>query len=91
MSASSSSGSALTREAIRRALSSLSEELGKQGITGEVCLFDGSVMVLAFTARVSTKDADAIFRPTRFPAPNVAPPANSSAEAPFANSARRLS
>jgi hypothetical protein len=64
MSASSPSGSALTREGILRALSSLSEELGKQDITGEVCLFGGSVMVLAFAARVSTKDVDAIFQPT---------------------------
>ena len=64
MSVPSSSGSALTREAILRALSSLSEELGKQGVTGEVCLFGGTVMVLAFTARLSTKDVDAIFLPT---------------------------
>lgn len=39
MSASTPSGSALTREAILRALGSLSEELGKQGVTGELCLF----------------------------------------------------
>jgi len=55
--------SALTREAILRALSSLSDELGKQGITGELCLFGGTVMVLAFTARLSTKDVDALFQP----------------------------
>jgi hypothetical protein len=64
MSAPASSGSVLTREAILRALGSLSEELGKQGITGEVCLFGGTVMVIAFTARPSTKDVDAIFLPT---------------------------
>lgn len=57
-------GSALTREAILRALSSLSDELGKQGVTGELCLFGGTVMVLAFTARLSTKDVDALFQPT---------------------------
>jgi len=55
MSAQQPSGSALTREAILRALSSLSEELGKQNVTGELCLFGGTVMVLAFTARLSTK------------------------------------
>ena len=57
-------GSALTRGAILRALGSLSEELGKQGVTGELCLFGGTVMVLAFTARLSTKDVDALFQPT---------------------------
>ena len=63
MSAQQPSGSALTREAILRALSSLSEELGKQNVTGELCLF-GTVMVLAFTARLSTKDVDALFQTT---------------------------
>jgi hypothetical protein len=57
-------GSQLTREAILRALQTLSEELGKRGVTGELCLFGGTVMVLAFTARLSTKDVDAIFQPT---------------------------
>ena len=64
MSAPLPTGSALTREAILRALSSLSDELGRQGVTGELCRFGGTVMVLAFTARVSTKDVDALFRPT---------------------------
>jgi hypothetical protein len=64
MSASQPSGSALTREAILRALDSLSEALGKQNVTGELCLFGGTVMVLAFTARLSTKDVDALFQPT---------------------------
>lgn len=64
MSASPPTSSALTREAILRALGSLSEELGKQGVTGELCLFGGTVMVLAFTARLSTKDVDALFQPT---------------------------
>jgi hypothetical protein len=63
VSAPGASGSVLTREAILRALGSLSEELGRLGVTGEICLFGGTVMVLAFTARVSTKDVDALFRP----------------------------
>jgi hypothetical protein len=50
---------------ILRALHTLSDELGKQGVTGEVCLFGGTVMVLAFTARLATKDVDAIFQPTQ--------------------------
>lgn len=58
-------GSALTREAILRALAALGEELGRQGITGELCLFDGTVMVLAFNARLSTKDVDALFQPAQ--------------------------
>jgi len=58
-------GSALTREVIIEALRGLSDELGKQGVTGELCLFGGTVMVLAFTARLSTKDVDAIFQPSQ--------------------------
>jgi hypothetical protein len=57
--------SALTREVILDALSGLSDELGKHGVTGELCLFGGTVMVLAFTARLSTKDVDAIFQPSQ--------------------------
>lgn len=63
MSAPSSTGSALSREAILRALSSLSDELGRHGVMGELCLFGGTVMVLAFTARLATKDVDALFQP----------------------------
>lgn len=55
----------MTREAILRALSSLSKELGQRGVTGEVCLFGGTVMVLAFTARLTTKDVDALFQPAQ--------------------------
>jgi hypothetical protein len=53
----------LTREQILRALGVLSEELGKQGIMGEICLFGGTAMMLAFTARLTTKDVDAVFQP----------------------------
>lgn len=60
-----SSGSALTREVIVRGLGALSGELGKQGVTGEICLFGGTVMVLAFTARLATKDVDALFQPAQ--------------------------
>ena len=65
MSAQEQSGSTLTREQILAALRALSDELGKQGVTGEVCLFGGTVMVLAFTARLTTKDVDALFKPTQ--------------------------
>jgi hypothetical protein len=59
------SGSTLTRETIFSALSALSDELGKQGVMGEICLFSGTVMVLAFTARLATKDVDALFQPAQ--------------------------
>ena len=57
--------SSLSREQIIAAFQKISDELGQHGVKGELCLFGGSVMVLAFTARVSTKDVDAIFQPTR--------------------------
>lgn len=59
------SDSELTREQILEALHALSDELGKSGVTGELCLFGGTVMVLAFTARISTKDVDALFQPAQ--------------------------
>ncbi|MBI4326046.1 MAG: hypothetical protein HY674_12380 [Chloroflexi bacterium] len=61
----SASSSALNREQILRALQSLSDQLGQQGVTGEICLFGGTVMVLAFTARLTTKDVDALFQPAQ--------------------------
>lgn len=65
MSTTQQTGSTLTREQILAALRALSDELGKQSVTGEVCLFGGTVMVLAFTARLMTKDVDALFQPTQ--------------------------
>ena len=59
------SGSALSREQILRALESLSNELGQRSVVGELCLFGGTVMVLAFTARLTTKDVDALFQPAQ--------------------------
>jgi hypothetical protein len=55
--------SSLSRETILHALERLSEELGQRGVSGEICLFGGTVMVLAYTARLATKDVDAIFQP----------------------------
>jgi hypothetical protein len=63
--AGSSPISSLSREAILRALQSLATELEKQNATGEICLCGGTVMVLAFAARPSTKDVDAIFQPAQ--------------------------
>ena len=58
-------GSALTREEVLNALRALSDKLGDQGVTGELCLFGGTVMVLAFSARLATKDVDALFKPAK--------------------------
>src|SRR4051794_31214680 len=55
----------LFREAILKALQELSNGLAKQNVKGELCLFGGTVMVLAYAARVSTKDVDAVFQPTQ--------------------------
>lgn len=57
--------SALERAAIIKAFQEMSDELARRGTTGELCLFGGAVMVLAFAARPSTKDVDAIFQPTQ--------------------------
>jgi hypothetical protein len=54
---------ALSRKIIMAGLQALSDALGYQGITGEICLFGGTAMMLAFNARLSTKDVDAIFQP----------------------------
>ena len=55
----------MTREVILAALQALSDALGQQGVNGELCLFGGTVMVLAYSARVATKDVDAIFQPAQ--------------------------
>ena len=57
--------SGLSKEQILGGLRALSDELGKEGVTGEICLFGGTVMVLAFAARVATKDVDALFQPAQ--------------------------
>lgn len=56
--------SEMTEDRILRALGRLSELLKERDVHGEICLLGGTVMVIAFKARSSTKDVDAIFRPT---------------------------
>ena len=55
--------SSLTRETILKALSRLNEKLREETVIGEICLFGGTAMVLAFNARLSTHDVDAVFEP----------------------------
>ena len=53
----------LSKEQILAALARLNELLHEKGVIGEVCIFGGSAMVLAFDARESTRDVDGIFVP----------------------------
>ena len=54
----------LSRETILTALTRLSDVLERKGVQGELNIVGGTAMVLAFNARSSTKDVDAIFEPT---------------------------
>lgn len=54
----------LSRSTILSALRHLSDELGRRGVLGEINVVDGTAMVLAFNARNSTKDVNAIFEPS---------------------------
>jgi hypothetical protein len=56
---------ALSRQTIVDALQGVSDRLGGRGVDAEICLFGGAVMVLAFSARSSTRDVDAIFQPAQ--------------------------
>lgn len=53
----------LTKKEILTALSALNRKLEDAGTRAEICLYGGASMLLAFNARLSTKDVDAIFKP----------------------------
>lgn len=53
----------LTRADIRRLLEMLNEDLRQTGTQGEIFLVGGAVMCLAYGARASTQDVDALFQP----------------------------
>ena len=54
----------LSRDLILTAFTQLSDQLGRRGVLGELNVVGGTAMVLAFNARSSTKDVDAIFEPS---------------------------
>jgi hypothetical protein len=53
-------------EEIKGYLTELNEELRSIDIKGELCLYGGAVMALAYNARPDTDDVDAIFEPVRY-------------------------
>ena len=53
----------LSKEQIIQAQDDLNRRLTEQGVTGELCIFGGATMILAFDARESTRDVDAVFVP----------------------------
>ncbi len=53
----------LTKEEILAGLTRLSELAQKEDVTLEVSLYGGALMMLAYDARQTTKDVDAIIRP----------------------------
>lgn len=53
-------------EEIKRYLKELNDELCSMNIKGELCLYGGAVMALAYNARPDTDDVDAIFEPVRY-------------------------
>lgn len=53
----------MDREAILGALAALNERLRSAGVFGDLCVYGGGTMVLAYNARLSTKDLDAVFQP----------------------------
>lgn len=54
----------LTRARMIQALNRLGQLAERDGVTVELCLFGGAAMMLAYAARESTKDVDAVVRPT---------------------------
>jgi len=53
----------LDRAAIEAALRLLGERLARRGVVGDLYVFGGAAMALAYDARRSTRDIDALFVP----------------------------
>ncbi len=55
----------MTSEEIEIYLSEINDELAAKDVIGEICIYGGAAMYLAFKARPATKDVDAIFEPVK--------------------------
>jgi hypothetical protein len=55
----------MERRQILELLSQLNDELRRQDLKGEICIYGGAAMCLVYQARPSTKDIDAVFVPAR--------------------------
>lgn len=55
----------MTSDEIRQYFEELNEELQKIDVKGEICMYGGAVMCIAFNARPATKDIDAVFEPVK--------------------------
>src|SRR5258708_3511551 len=55
----------LSRDTVLAGFERMSELLAAKGVVGEIDVVGGAAMMLAFQARQSTKDVDAVFAPTR--------------------------
>lgn len=55
----------MTADEIKQYLDELNEELRSIEVKGEVCLYGGAVMCIAFNARPATKDVAAVFEPVK--------------------------
>ncbi len=55
----------MTSEEIEKYLSEINDELAAKDVIGEICIYGGAAMCLAFKARPATKDVDAIFEPVK--------------------------
>ncbi len=53
----------MTADEIETYLREIDSELAIQNVIGEICIYGGATMCLAFKARPSTKDVDAVFEP----------------------------
>lgn len=55
----------MTADEIKKYLEELNDELRAIHVKGEVCMYGGAVMCIAFNARPATKDVDAVFEPVK--------------------------
>lgn len=53
----------LDRAAIQDAFRRLGERLARQGVVADIYVIGGAAMTLAYDARRSTRDIDAVFQP----------------------------